>query len=80
MGDLVSVNVAGVDDSVFADTLFGHVRGAFTGAESARRGMIETAAGGTLFLDEIGDLSSASQVKLLRLLQDGNTTRWAVIR
>ena len=70
-GDLVSVNVAGVDDSVFADTLFGHVRGAFTGAESARRGMIETAAGGTLFLDEIGDLSSASQVKLLRLLQDG---------
>ena len=70
-GELVSVNVAGVDDSVFADTLFGHVRGAFTGADSARRGMIEKAAGGTLFLDEIGDLSPASQVKLLRLLQDG---------
>ncbi len=70
-GELVSVNVAGVDDSVFADTLFGHVRGAFTGADSVRRGMIETAAGGTLFLDEIGDLSPASQVKLLRLLQDG---------
>jgi len=70
-GPLVSVNVAGLDDNVFADTLFGHVRGAFTGAESARKGMIEGAAGGTLFLDEIGDLNSASQVKLLRLLQNG---------
>ncbi|MCW8892931.1 MAG: sigma-54 dependent transcriptional regulator, partial [Deltaproteobacteria bacterium] len=70
-GALVSVNVAGLDDNVFADTLFGHVRGAFTGAESARKGMIEKAAEGTLFLDEIGDLSPASQVKLLRLLQDG---------
>ncbi len=70
-GALVSVNVAGLDDNVFADTLFGHVRGAFTGAETVRKGMIERAAGGTLFLDEIGDLSSASQVKLLRLLQNG---------
>ncbi len=70
-GELVSVNVAGLDDNVFADTLFGHVRGAFTGADSARHGMIEKAAEGTLFLDEIGDLSPASQVKLLRLLQDG---------
>jgi DNA-binding NtrC family response regulator len=63
--------VAGLDDTVFADTLFGHVRGAFTGADQARRGMIEEAADGTLFLDEIGDLSIASQVKLLRLLQEG---------
>jgi DNA-binding NtrC family response regulator len=70
-GPLVSVNVAGLDDAVFADTLFGHVRGAYTGAEQARRGMIEEAAGGTLFLDEIGDLSVASQVKLLRLSQEG---------
>jgi len=70
-GSLVSVNVAGLDDNVFADTLFGHVRGAFTGAESVRKGMVETAANGTLFLDEIGDLNPASQVKLLRLLQDG---------
>ena len=70
-GALVSVNVAGLDDNVFADTLFGHVRGAFTGADVVRKGMIERAAGGTLFLDEIGDLSSASQVKLLRLLQNG---------
>ncbi len=70
-GELVSVNVAGLDDNIFADTLFGHVRGAFTGADGVRKGMIEKAAGGTLFLDEIGDLNSASQVKLLRLLQSG---------
>lgn len=70
-GPLVSVNVAGLDDAVFADTLFGHMRGAFTGADQPRRGMIEEAAEGTLFLDEIGDLSIASQVKLLRLLQEG---------
>jgi DNA-binding NtrC family response regulator len=70
-GQLVAVNVAGLDDNVFADTLFGHMRGAFTGADQPRRGMIEEAADGTLFLDEIGDLSIASQVKLLRLLQEG---------
>jgi DNA-binding NtrC family response regulator len=70
-GPLVCVNVAGLDDNVFADTLFGHHRGAFTGAEKSRAGMIEQAAGGTLLLDEIGDLSLASQVKLLRLLQEG---------
>jgi DNA-binding NtrC family response regulator len=70
-GKLVAVNVAGLDDAVFADTLFGHVRGAFTGAEQPRRGMVEEAAGGTLFLDEIGDLSIPSQVKLLRFLQEG---------
>lgn len=70
-GPLVAVNVAGLDDTVFADTLFGHVRGAYTGADQARPGMIEQAGNGTLFLDEIGDLSIASQVKLLRLLQEG---------
>ena len=70
-GPLVTVNVAGVDDTIFADTLFGHLRGAFTGADQPRRGMIEEAADGTLFLDEIGDLSIPSQVKLLRLLQEG---------
>jgi DNA-binding NtrC family response regulator len=68
---LVAVNVAGLDDNVFADTLFGHARGAFTGADASRRGMIEAAGGGTLFHDEIGDMSLASQVKLLRLLQEG---------
>ena len=70
-GPLVAVNVAGLDDTVFADTLFGHVRGAYTGADQARPGMIEQAVDGTLFLDEIGDLSISSQVKLLRLLQEG---------
>jgi DNA-binding NtrC family response regulator len=70
-GAFVAVNVAGLDDNVFADTLFGHKKGAFTGAEQARGGLLEQAAGGTLFLDEIGDLSHPSQVKLLRLLQDG---------
>jgi len=70
-GPLVSVNVAGLDDSVFTDTLFGHRKGAFTGADETRRGMVEQAAEGTLFLDEIGDLSLSCQVKLLRLLQEG---------
>ncbi len=70
-GNFVAVNVAGLDDVVFSDTLFGHVKGAFTGADRIRRGLIEQASGGTLFLDEIGDLSIASQVKLLRLLQEG---------
>jgi DNA-binding NtrC family response regulator len=70
-GPLIAVNVAGLDDTVFADTLFGHVRGAYTGADQARPGMIEQAADGTLFLDEIGDLTISSQVKLLRLLQEG---------
>ncbi|WP_461209320.1 sigma-54-dependent transcriptional regulator [Desulfocurvus sp. DL9XJH121] len=69
-GPFVSLNVAGLDDVNFSDTLFGHRRGAFTGADSAREGLIKRAAGGTLFLDEIGDLSPASQIKLLRLLQE----------
>jgi DNA-binding NtrC family response regulator len=71
-GALVAVNVAGLDDAMFSDTLFGHTRGAFTGADRAREGLITRAAAGTLFLDEIGDLTVASQVKLLRLLQDGS--------
>jgi DNA-binding NtrC family response regulator len=61
--------VAGLDDAMFSDTLFGHKKGAFTGAEQQREGLIGKAAGGTLFLDEIGDLNPLSQVKLLRLLQ-----------
>jgi two-component system response regulator HydG len=69
-GQFVQVNVAGLDDTLFSDTLFGHRKGAFTGADQSRAGLIAQAAGGTLFLDEIGDLSMASQVKLLRLLQE----------
>jgi len=69
-GRFVAVNVSGLDDTVFSDTLFGHEAGAFTGAAKARKGLIETAGTGTLFLDEIGDLAEAAQVKLLRLLQE----------
>lgn len=69
-GDFVAVNVAGLDDAMFSDTLFGHKRGAYTGADQARDGLISRAASGTLFLDEIGDLSDTSQIKLLRLLQE----------
>lgn len=70
IGKIVTINVAGVDDTLFSDTLFGHKKGAFTGAEKERKGLIEEAKEGSLFLDEIGDLSLESQVKLLRLLQD----------
>jgi DNA-binding NtrC family response regulator len=69
-GEFVAVNVAGLEDNVFTDTLFGHKKGAFTGADQRRGGLIEKASEGTLFLDEIGDLTVASQVKLLRLLQE----------
>lgn len=69
-GKFIPVNIAGLDDNMFSDTLFGHKKGAFTGADQARSGLITQAAGGTLFLDEIGDLSELSQVKLLRLLQE----------
>jgi DNA-binding NtrC family response regulator len=65
-----SVNIAGLDDTMFSDTLFGHVKGAFTGAEKERPGFVEKAGQGVLFLDEIGDLNPGSQVKLLRLLQE----------
>jgi DNA-binding NtrC family response regulator len=70
-GPMVEVNVAGLDDAMFSDTLFGHRKGAYTGAVEARGGLITQAGGGTLFLDEIGDLSIQSQVKLLRLLDTG---------
>jgi DNA-binding NtrC family response regulator len=69
-GEFVAVNVAGLDENAFSDTLFGHVRGAFTGADRARGGFMERAAGGTLFLDEIGDLPVQAQIKLLRVLQE----------
>lgn len=70
VGGFVPVNIAGVDSSAFSDTLFGHIRGAFTGAIEPRKGLIERASGGTAFLDEIGDLDHNIQVKLLRLTQE----------
>ena len=69
-GPFVAINVAGLDDHAFSDTLFGHVRGAFTGADRLREGAMEKAAGGTLFLDEVGDLSQQAQLRLLRVLQE----------
>ena len=67
-GPFIDINVAGFDDAMFADSLFGHKKGAFTSAVESRNGLVHKARGGTLFLDEIGDLTLPSQVKLLRLL------------
>ena len=66
----VKVNLGGISTSLFESEMFGHVRGAFTDARYDRTGRFETANKGTIFLDEIGDLDPASQVKLLRVLQD----------
>ncbi len=69
-GNLVCCNMAGLDDHLFNDTLFGHRKGAYTGANEARQGLITQAEKGSLLLDEIGDLGLSTQVKLLRLLQE----------
>jgi DNA-binding NtrC family response regulator len=72
---LVTFNAAGQSETLIEDQLFGHVRGAFTGAERDREGVFEYADGGTLFLDEIGDMPITMQAKLLRVLETGEVTR-----
>lgn len=69
-GRFVEVGVSGLDDRAFSDALFGHVPGAFPGADQPREGAVERAAGGALFLNEIGDLTGPSQEKLLKLIQE----------
>jgi two-component system response regulator AtoC len=74
-GPLVSINCAALPETLAEAELFGHERGAFTGATNQRVGLLEAATGGTVFLDEIGDLSPAIQAKLLRAVETGRITR-----
>ncbi|WP_157069835.1 sigma 54-interacting transcriptional regulator [Sandaracinus amylolyticus] len=74
-GPLVRVNCAALTESLLLSELFGHERGAFTGASARKLGLFETAQGGTLFLDEIGDISPPTQVALLRVLQERTIVR-----
>ncbi len=75
LGPFVVVDCSGVTETLFESELFGHEKGAFTGANVRKQGLVETAQGGTLFLDEIGDVPLAMQVKLLRLIESGTFRR-----
>jgi transcriptional regulator with GAF, ATPase, and Fis domain len=68
---MVTLECSGLTDSLFESELFGHIKGAFTGALSTKAGLVELATGGTLFLDELGGIPLPVQIKLLRLLETG---------
>ncbi|OQB21488.1 MAG: Transcriptional regulatory protein ZraR [candidate division BRC1 bacterium ADurb.Bin183] len=74
-GAFLAINCGALPDTLLESELFGHTKGAFTGADHARTGLFEEAKGGTLFLDEIGDVSTAMQIKLLRVLQEREILR-----
>jgi transcriptional regulator with PAS, ATPase and Fis domain len=74
-GRMISINCGAIPETLLESELFGHERGAFTGAVESRKGLFEAASGGTIFLDEIGEMPTATQVKLLRVLETLEFTR-----